>query len=75
MYRYILRESCSQFDSLPLTSLTISHPDDRRRDDRGGRDRRDDRGRDRRDDRECERLRDGLFTLHLHLNARAVYGR
>ena len=24
MYRYILRESCSQFDSLPLTSLTIS---------------------------------------------------
>jgi len=22
MYRYILRESCSQFDSLPLTSLT-----------------------------------------------------
>jgi hypothetical protein len=25
MYRYILRESCSQFDSLPLTSLTISH--------------------------------------------------
>jgi hypothetical protein len=23
-YRYILRESCSQFDSLPLTSLTIS---------------------------------------------------
>ena len=23
MYRYILRESCSQFDSLPLTSLTI----------------------------------------------------
>ena len=25
MYRYILRESCSQFDSLPLTSLTITH--------------------------------------------------
>ena len=25
MYRYILRESCSQFDSLPLTSLTIPH--------------------------------------------------
>ena len=25
MYRYILRESCSQFDSLPLTSLTISY--------------------------------------------------
>jgi hypothetical protein len=25
MYRYILRESCSQFDSLPLTYLTISH--------------------------------------------------
>ena len=24
MYRYILRESCSQFDSLPLTSLTVS---------------------------------------------------
>ena len=24
MYRYILRESCSQFDSLPLTSLTRS---------------------------------------------------
>ena len=24
MYRYILRESCSQFDALPLTSLTIS---------------------------------------------------
>ena len=23
MYRYIVRESCSQFDSLPLTSLTI----------------------------------------------------
>ena len=23
MYRYILRESCSQFDSLPLTSLNI----------------------------------------------------
>jgi hypothetical protein len=23
LYRYILRESCSQFDSLPLTSLTI----------------------------------------------------
>ena len=23
MYRYILRESCSQFDSLPLTSLMI----------------------------------------------------
>ena len=23
MYRYMLRESCSQFDSLPLTSLTI----------------------------------------------------
>ena len=23
MYRYILRESCSQFDSLPLTYLTI----------------------------------------------------
>ena len=23
MYRYIFRESCSQFDSLPLTSLTI----------------------------------------------------
>ena len=32
MYRYILREYCSQFDSLPLTSLTltISPPDDRR---------------------------------------------
>ena len=27
IYRYILRESCSQFDSLPLTSLTISHRD------------------------------------------------
>ena len=26
MYRYISRESCSQFDSLPLTSLTISGP-------------------------------------------------
>ena len=26
MYRYISRESCSQFDSLPLTSLTIPHP-------------------------------------------------
>jgi lysophospholipase L1-like esterase len=26
MYRYILRESCSQFDSLPLTSLTTSKP-------------------------------------------------
>ena len=26
MYRYILRESCSQFDSLPLTSLTRSLP-------------------------------------------------
>ena len=25
LYRYIIRESCSQFDSLPLTSLTISH--------------------------------------------------
>jgi hypothetical protein len=25
IYRYILRESCSQFDSLPLTSLTILH--------------------------------------------------
>jgi glutathione-independent formaldehyde dehydrogenase len=25
MYRYIVRESCSQFDSLPLTSLTPSH--------------------------------------------------
>ena len=25
IYRYILRESCSQFDSLPLTSLTIPH--------------------------------------------------
>ena len=24
IYRYILRESCSQFDSLPLTSLTIA---------------------------------------------------
>jgi serine/threonine protein kinase len=24
LYRYIIRESCSQFDSLPLTSLTIS---------------------------------------------------
>ena len=24
VYRYILRQSCSQFDSLPLTSLTIS---------------------------------------------------
>ena len=24
MYRYILRESCSQFDSLPLTSLTVA---------------------------------------------------
>ena len=24
IYRYILRESCSQFDSLPLTSLTIT---------------------------------------------------
>jgi hypothetical protein len=23
MYRYILRESCSQFDSLPLTSLIV----------------------------------------------------
>jgi hypothetical protein len=28
MYRYILRESCSQFDSLPLTSLTIFRPKD-----------------------------------------------
>jgi hypothetical protein len=27
MYRYISRESCSQFDSLPLTSLTISGGD------------------------------------------------
>ena len=27
-YRYILRESCSQFDSLPLTSLTISPSSD-----------------------------------------------
>jgi Ca2+-binding EF-hand superfamily protein len=27
MYRYISRESCSQFDSLPLTSLTISQLD------------------------------------------------
>ena len=27
MYRYILRESCSQFDSLPLTYLTISQFD------------------------------------------------
>jgi hypothetical protein len=26
MYRYILRESCSQFDSLPLTSLTNCRP-------------------------------------------------
>jgi hypothetical protein len=26
IYHYILRESCSQFDSLPLTSLTISPP-------------------------------------------------
>jgi hypothetical protein len=26
MYRYILRESCSQFDSLPLTSLTMRDP-------------------------------------------------
>jgi hypothetical protein len=26
MYRYILRESCSQFDSLPLTYSTISPP-------------------------------------------------
>jgi phenylalanyl-tRNA synthetase beta chain len=26
VYRYILRESCSQFDSLPLTSLTIQDP-------------------------------------------------
>jgi hypothetical protein len=26
IYRYILRESCSQFDSLPLTYLTISSP-------------------------------------------------
>ena len=25
MYRYISRESCSQFDSLPLTSLTVMH--------------------------------------------------
>jgi len=25
MYRYILRESCSHFDSLPLTYLTILH--------------------------------------------------
>ena len=23
MYRYILCESCSQFDSLPLTTLTV----------------------------------------------------
>ena len=29
-YRYILRESCSQFDSLPLTSLTILHDSLRR---------------------------------------------
>jgi HrpA-like RNA helicase len=29
MYRYITRESCSQFDSLPLTSLTISESDPR----------------------------------------------
>ena len=28
MYRYILRESCSQFDSPPLTSLTIHSPKD-----------------------------------------------
>jgi len=28
IYRYILRESCSQFDSLPLTSLTIPGADD-----------------------------------------------
>jgi hypothetical protein len=26
IYRYILRESCSQFDSLPLTSFTIAAP-------------------------------------------------
>jgi hypothetical protein len=26
LYRYMLRESCSQFDSLPLTSLTLSPP-------------------------------------------------
>jgi hypothetical protein len=26
MYRYIVRESCSQFDSLPLTSLTYRRP-------------------------------------------------
>ena len=32
MYRYILRESCSQFDSLPLTSLTISPSRDPRSD-------------------------------------------
>ena len=32
MYRYILRESCSQFDSLPLTSLTrASHAERTRR--------------------------------------------
>jgi aconitate hydratase 2/2-methylisocitrate dehydratase len=31
MYRYILRESCSQFDSLPLTSLTKGAPFRRRR--------------------------------------------
>ena len=28
MYRYMLREYCSQFDALPLTSLTISPPND-----------------------------------------------
>ena len=27
MYRYILRESCSQFDSLPLTSLNMQECD------------------------------------------------
>ena len=31
MYRYIVRESCSQFDSLPLTSLTISRKASRSR--------------------------------------------
>ena len=37
IYRYISRESCSQFDSLPRTSLTIVRGSARRRRDRGRR--------------------------------------
>jgi hypothetical protein len=36
MYRYILRESCSQFDSLPLTSLAVTYTDAAREGDCGG---------------------------------------